>query len=112
MPLKGFEVGEQRHLQSLGVFPATAARTPPARRPSAIHPRLRRSTRRAYSPECVEGVFSEVRTQLALEAIGLVLRQPFFDREHDSFRQHELGRRRCQPRNQFRNSFRREYPCW
>ena len=61
MPLKGFEVGEQRLLQSLGVSPATAVRTPPARMPSATHPRLRRSTRRAYSPKCVEGVFCELR---------------------------------------------------
>ena len=60
MPLKGFEVGEQRLLQSLEVSPAIAVRTPPARKPSATHPRLRRSTRRAYSPECVEVAFSEV----------------------------------------------------
>jgi hypothetical protein len=35
-----------------------------------------------------------------------VLRQPFFDREHDPFRQHELGRGRCQPHNQFCNALR------
>ena len=31
-----------------------------------------------------------------------MLGQAFFDREHDPFRQHELGRRRCQPRDQER----------
>jgi hypothetical protein len=31
-------------------------------------------------------------SQRALKDLGLVLRQPFFDREHDPFRQHELGR--------------------
>ena len=73
MPLKGFEVGEQRLLQSLGVSPAPAVRTPPARMPSATHPRLRRSTRRAYSPKCVEGLFSEVRSSLHLVTVVVTL---------------------------------------
>src|SRR5215203_2888105 len=67
-----------------------------------------------------EALLSRVRGRSILRSshaarsggLGLVLWQPFFDREHDSFRQHELGRGRCQPRDQFRNSFRREYPCW
>ena len=48
-------------------------------------------------------------SQRALKDLGLVLRQPFFDREHNPFRQHELGRGRCQPRDQFCNPLRRKH---
>src|SRR5215207_9849699 len=53
-----------------------------------------------YSPECLEGAFSEVGPQGDLEVSGLVLRQPFFDRQYDPFRQHEVRWGCNQPRDQ------------
>jgi hypothetical protein len=38
----------------------------------------------------LEEEFSEVRTQRVLEGLVFALRQTFFDREYDPFRQHEL----------------------
>ena len=57
-----------------------------------------------HSSNVGEGVFADIRTQRVLEGLVFVLRQPFFDREYNDFRQHELRRGRCQPRNKFCNA--------
>jgi hypothetical protein len=47
--------------------------------------------------------------QWIMEGSEFVLRQSFFDRQYDSFRQDELGWGRRQPHDQIRNSLRREH---
>src|SRR5215217_6372975 len=56
-----------------------------------------------------EGEFCEVGPQGDLEVSGLVLRQPFFDRQYDPFRQHEVRWGCHQPRDQVCHLLWREY---
>ena len=63
-----------------------------------------------HSSNVGEGVFAEIRTQRVLEGLVFVLRQPFFDREYNGFRQHELRRGRCQPRDHVGDPLRRQRP--
>src|SRR5215218_96062 len=73
-----------------------AIRTPPLSS-CLIH----RSAWKGYSPK--------FGPQGDLEVSGLVLRQPFFDRQYDPFRQHELRWRCNQPRDQVCHPLWREY---
>src|SRR5215217_3635467 len=56
-----------------------------------------------------EGEFCEVGPQGDLEVSGLVLRQPFFDRQYDPFRQHEIRWGCHQPCDQVCHPLWREY---